>query len=76
MQFAGRVLSIDRALARTWASMTAGARAAGRPLGYADSLIAATALTHGLTVVTRNIPDFEAVLGRDRLVNLWEAPSP
>ena len=76
MQFAGRVLSIDRAVARTWASMTAGAIAAGRPLGYADSLIAATALTHGLTVVTRNIPDFEAVLGRDRLVNLWEAPSP
>lgn len=33
--------------------MTAQAISAGRPLGYADSLIAATVLTHGLTVVTR-----------------------
>jgi predicted nucleic acid-binding protein len=33
-------------------------RAAGRALPIKDSLIAATALVHGLTVVTRNTRDF------------------
>jgi len=32
---------------------------AGRPLPAVDSLLAATALTHGLTLVTRNLRDFQ-----------------
>jgi toxin FitB len=36
-------------------------RAAGRPVGPMDAFIAATAETHGLTLVTRNISDFEIV---------------
>ncbi|GGR18285.1 type II toxin-antitoxin system VapC family toxin [Deinococcus ruber] len=57
-QFHGRVLDIDRQVASTWAQMTAQAIQAGQTLGYADSLIAATARTHHLTVVTRNTADF------------------
>ena len=69
-QFTGRILSVDWAVARTWASMTADAISAGKTLGYADSLIAATARTHGLIVVTRNVVDFQAVTSE--VVNPWE----
>ena len=70
VQFTGRVLPVDREVARTWASITASAIQAGRTLVYADSLIASTALTHGLTVVTRNVDDF---LGTQvGVVNPWQ----
>lgn len=42
-----------------WARLLADLRASGRSMPIKDSLIAATALTHGLTVVTRNRSDFE-----------------
>jgi toxin FitB len=42
-----------------WAQLLAHLRAAGRAMPIKDSLIAATALVHGLTVVTRNRADFE-----------------
>ena len=42
-----------------WAQLLAHFRAAGRAMPIKDSLIAATALVHGLTVVTRNRVDFE-----------------
>ena len=41
-----------------WAELVAALRRAGRAMPVKDSLIAATALTHGLTVVTRNDRDF------------------
>ena len=42
-----------------WAKLLADLRAAGRAMPIKDSLIAATALVHGLAVVTRNTRDFE-----------------
>jgi len=42
-----------------WAKLLADLRAAGRAMPIKDSLIAATALVHGLTVVTRNVRDFQ-----------------
>lgn len=42
-----------------WAELLASLRASGRAMPIKDSLIAATALVHGLTVVTRNRADFE-----------------
>jgi predicted nucleic acid-binding protein len=42
-----------------WAQLLASLRAAGRAMPIKDSLIAATALVNGLTVVTRNRADFE-----------------
>jgi predicted nucleic acid-binding protein len=41
-----------------WAKLLADLRAAGDAMPIKDSLIAATALLHGLTVVTRNVRDF------------------
>lgn len=53
--FAGRVLSIDVAVADRWGRLVA---EAARPVPAVDSLLAATALVHGLVLVTRNLRDF------------------
>jgi hypothetical protein len=42
-----------------WAELLASLRASGRAMPIKDSLIASTALLHGLNVVTRNRADFE-----------------
>lgn len=54
--FAGRLLAVDTAVADRWGRLQAQAR---RPLPGIDSLLAATALTHGLTLITRNLKDFQ-----------------
>lgn len=54
--FAGRILPVDGAVADRWGRLLA---QAGRPLPAIDSLLAATAITHGLTLVTRNTRDFQ-----------------
>ena len=66
MFFMGRVLSIDEHVADRWGQLVA---AAGRPLPAIDSLLAATALVHGLSMVTRNAKDFEG-LGLE-VINPW-----
>ena len=43
-----------------WAELLASLRSIGKPMPIKDSLIAATALTHGLRLATRNRRDFEA----------------
>ena len=42
-----------------WARLLAELRASGRSMPIKDSMIAATALTHGIAVATRNRSDFE-----------------
>ena len=51
--FAGRVLPVDEAVALRCASLHV-----PDPKPERDALIAATALVHGMTVVTRNVADF------------------
>jgi predicted nucleic acid-binding protein len=58
-RFADRLLSIDVAVAVRWGALTGNAEKRGTPLPVIDSLIAATALEHGFSVVTRNVPDFQ-----------------
>ena len=53
--FGQRLLGIDANVAETWGKLVA---KAGRPLPAIDSLLAATAITHQLVVVTRNTKDF------------------
>lgn len=52
--FAGRVLAVDAAVADRWGHLLA---RAGRPVAAIDSLLAATAMQHGLILVTRNVRD-------------------
>lgn len=49
----------DAATGLRWAQLLAELRARGKAMPIKDSLIAATALAHGLAVVTRNRRDFE-----------------
>jgi len=62
--FATRVLPIDIAVSRRCASLHI-----PNPRSYRDSLIAATALVNGMTVVTRNVSDFAGT--GVNLVNPW-----
>ena len=50
----------DTACGLRWAQLLADLRSTGRAMPVKDSLIAATALVHGLVVATRNTGDFEA----------------
>jgi toxin FitB len=50
--FADRILGIDAATARLWGELSA-----QRPRPVVDTLLAATAMTHELTLVTRNTAD-------------------
>ena len=62
--FADRTFSVDVAIALEWGRISA-----GRTRGPADALIAATAIVYGLTLVTRNIRDFEDL--PIKLLNPW-----
>ena len=67
--YAERILPVDTETARIWGELTAAAQAHGRIVAAVDGLIAATAIRHGLHVMTRNIPDFEPTGAM--LVNPW-----
>lgn len=63
--FDGRILAVDTPVALRGAALHV-----PNPLSYRDSLIAATAMVHGMTVVTRNISDFKPT--GVPLLNPWE----
>ena len=64
--FAGRVLAVDTAVAQRSARLHV-----PDPRPVRDGLIAGTALVHGMTVVTRNVADFEPT--GVPVLNPWEA---
>jgi toxin FitB len=63
--FAGRILPVDTAVARRAAALHV-----PDPRPFRDGLIAATALVHGMTVVTRNVADFKPTAAV--LLNPWD----
>lgn len=63
--FAGRILSVDLAVAQRSAKLHV-----PNPRPVRDGLIAATALVHSMTVVTRNVSDFQGT--GVALLNPWE----
>lgn len=67
--YADWILSLDTDTLLQWGTMTGELVAAGRKMPLADSLIAATALRHELTLVTRNNADFSHVAVT--VVNPW-----
>lgn len=69
--FKGRILPFTSTTGQVWGEMITRTEKSGRPRPYLDSLIAATALEHGLTLVSRNTADFEG-LGVP-LFNPWQA---
>ncbi len=64
-EFSGRTLPIDTAVAQRCARLHVPDKR-----GERDALIAATALVHGMAVVTRNVADFEPT--GVPIVNAWE----
>jgi predicted nucleic acid-binding protein len=56
--FSGRILPITEPIGKRWGVLEGECQLKGLTLNAPDGLIAATALEHGLTVVTRNVKDF------------------
>lgn len=64
------ILPFDEASARAWGQLVASQAARRQPPALQDSIIAATAYAHRLTLVTRNTADFEAF--PIAVINPWE----
>lgn len=58
LRFETRILPIDAEVAEAWGRTVSRNEAAGRPIGAMDAFLAATAETHQLTLVTRNVSHF------------------
>ncbi len=71
VRFSGRILAIDRAVADRLGWLTAEAQRKGRSLSAIDGLLAATALHHNLTIVSRNVSDF--INTQVPVLNPWES---
>ena len=57
--FAGRILPFDSQAAQAYAVIAAARRAAGRPISHPDGQIAAIARSHGASLATRDVHDFQ-----------------
>ena len=68
-RFAERILPIDREVADRWGRLAADAASTKSPLPVIDGLLAATALDHNLTYVTRNTKD--VAVTRVSVFNPW-----
>jgi toxin FitB len=69
-RFKDRIIVIDEAVSIRWGALVAETTAYGRVLPTIDSLLAATALEHSLTLVTSNTKDFNNI--NVLLLNPWD----
>lgn len=70
-RFSRRILAIDFSIADRWGLLAAESKRKGKALSIVDGLLAATALHHNLTVVSRNSSDFTTT--QVEVLNPWEA---
>ena len=70
-RFSGRILGITEPIALEWGRLTARCEQEGQPIPVIDGLLGATAIVHGLSVVTRNTSDI-ARSGAP-IVDPWQA---
>ena len=70
-QFEGRVLPFDGPTAALWGRLMGDGDRAGRTPAAADAQIAAVAIHHQLTLITRNVKDFEHF--DLKLLNPWQS---
>lgn len=70
LRFAGRILEVNLYIAERWGMISAQAKIAGTPLAMIDGLMAATALHHNLTLVTRNTKDVR--MAGINVLNPWK----
>ncbi|RYD96896.1 MAG: type II toxin-antitoxin system VapC family toxin [Sphingomonadales bacterium] len=68
-RFGDRLLPADMGTADHWSRIVARSQSLGRPIGAMDAWLAATAVQHELTLITRNVADFQAT--GIRLFNPW-----
>jgi predicted nucleic acid-binding protein len=69
-RFRGMILPLSTDVLIQWGTLLAHLEAAGNPMPAIDSLIAATVITYGVTLVTRNVVDFESA--GVNMINPWE----
>ena len=69
-EYTDRILPLDLSVSETWGVMQGQAEKAGIPMSTLDGLIAATASTHHLLLVTRNEDDFRP--SHLPLLNPWK----
>jgi predicted nucleic acid-binding protein len=69
-RFKTRIIDITLKVAKQWGETQGISESQGRPMPAIDGLVAATGLTHDLTVVTRNIADMQQ--SGVTLLNPWE----
>ena len=70
-RFTGRIVPIDSAIADRWGLLAAEAKRKEKALPIIDGFLAATAIHHNLTIVSRNAGDFTAT--HVPVLNPWEA---
>jgi predicted nucleic acid-binding protein len=66
--FSGRIIPLDMEVMLEWGKLRAGTK---RTIPVADSLVAASAISHRMILVTRNTKDFEDIEGI-KLINPWD----
>jgi predicted nucleic acid-binding protein len=72
--FANRILPVTESIVDRWGILAAEAKSRGVGLSVVDGLIAATAIEHDLTLLTRNVSDFSGT--GVTILNPWESPPP
>ena len=69
-RFCNRIINIDMQVVMVWGKIQGMTERTGKPMPAIDSLIAATGVTHHLTVVTRNTSDMKE--SGVALLNPWK----